>query len=31
MPTKKDASLYIEKILANKFFAGKMVEISYKT
>ena len=30
MPTKKDASLYIEKILANKFFAGKTVEISYK-
>ena len=30
MPTKKDASLYIEKIRANKFFVGKTVEISYK-
>ena len=30
MLTKKDASLYIEKIPANKFFAGKTVEISYK-
>ena len=30
MLTKKDTSLYIEKIPANKFFAGKTVEISYK-
>lgn len=30
MLTKKDASLYIEKIPANKFFAGKTIEISYK-
>ena len=30
MSTNKDASLYIEKIPANKFFAGKTVEISYK-
>ena len=30
MLTKKDASLYIEKIPANKFFADKTVEISYK-
>jgi hypothetical protein len=30
MPTKKDASLFVEKIPANKFFAGKTVEISYK-
>ena len=30
MLTKKDTSLYIEKISANKFFAGKTVEISYK-
>ena len=30
MSTNKDASLYIEKIPVNKFFAGKTVEISYK-
>ena len=30
MTNKKDSSLYIEKIPANKFFAGKTVEISYK-
>ena len=30
MLTKKDTSLYIEKIPANKFFASKTVEISYK-
>ena len=30
MSTNKDASLYIEKIPANKFFASKTVEISYK-
>ena len=30
MLTKKDASLFAEKIPANKFFAGKTVEISYK-
>ena len=30
MLTKKDASLFAEKISANKFFAGKTVEISYK-
>ena len=30
MLTKKDTSLYIEKIPANKFFVGKTVEISYK-
>lgn len=30
MLTKKDASLLSEKIPANKFFAGKTVEISYK-
>lgn len=31
MLTKKDTSLYIEKIPANKFFAGKTVEIFYVT
>ena len=30
MSTNKDASLFVEKIPANKFFAGKTVEISYK-
>ena len=30
MSTNKDASLFAEKIPANKFFAGKTVEISYK-